>query len=337
VIDTATHTIATNIPVVGDLRGIEISPDGLFAYVVISTGGAGVIVIDTSSNTVLTTVLFGGPGFGADVEFTPDGRFSYVAVQEGDLFVMETTSHSVVDVIDVDPIGPVGVAITPDGTLAYAINEGSHLDVIDIATNTVVSRVPVYGRTIAITPRIPRPSVRISQEMGRTFECDSIGQSTISAGADVFDESQDPVVELAWYVDGNAVGSTPAGEELAIDVLLGAHALRVDAMTLSGLVASDIQSVFVEDTIGPAISASLLETQKKGKNQVAVTIDVADVCDADPIYEATAGIPVRTGQEILVDKKTESLLLDSEVLHLRVNAADASGNTTSSQLELMAP
>src|SRR5262249_47856752 len=62
---------------------------------------------------------------------------------------------SVVAAVPVGPVGPQGLAITPDGTRAYVtILSPGTVSVIDTATNTIVATVPVgFGAFgVAITP-----------------------------------------------------------------------------------------------------------------------------------------------------------------------------------------
>jgi YVTN family beta-propeller protein len=55
----------------------------------------------------------------------------------------------------------VGVAITPDGTHAYVVNDGSFsVSVIDTASNIVIATVGVgaYPLEVAITPGVGPPT-----------------------------------------------------------------------------------------------------------------------------------------------------------------------------------
>jgi YVTN family beta-propeller protein len=187
VIDTASNTVVTTIPVGSAPNGVAITPDGArpnesddrhhrpLAYV---TNGADntVSVIDTASNTVVATIPVRQDPTG--VAITADGTRVYVTNQFDDsVSVIDTGSNTVVATIPGFPefVLPVGVAITPDGadpyerddrhhqSLAYVTNyvptiDGSNfpasaVSVIDTASNTVVSTIPVgqYPDGVAIT------------------------------------------------------------------------------------------------------------------------------------------------------------------------------------------
>src|SRR5437899_1497939 len=71
--------------------------------------------------------------------------------------VIDTATNTVVATIDFPVgLGPIAIAITPDGTRAYVTSNGSNtVTVIDTATNTVVATVTVGQgplRGVAITP-----------------------------------------------------------------------------------------------------------------------------------------------------------------------------------------
>jgi YVTN family beta-propeller protein len=73
--------------------------------------------------------------------------------------VIDTATNTVVATIPVG-MGPIGIAITPDGTRAYVTNDVSNtVSVIDTAANTVVETIPVGVRPVAVAitpaPQIP--------------------------------------------------------------------------------------------------------------------------------------------------------------------------------------
>lgn len=134
------------------------------AYV---TTANAVTVIDTSTNSVITTIPTTEPGdYAVLIAITPDGKFAYVTNLYGTVAVIDTCTNTVVDTIKVG-FCPIGIAITPNGRYAYVANSCDHnVSVIDISTNTVVDTIPV-GRDplgVAITPDGNFVYVTIAQE-----------------------------------------------------------------------------------------------------------------------------------------------------------------------------
>lgn len=166
VIDTSSNTVVGNpIPVGKNPQAIAITPDGQFAYVA-NRDDFTVSIIDINSNTVVgSPIRVGNKPLG--IAITPNGEFAYVT-NTYDIFggfhppivytvsVIDTSSNTVVGAPI--PVGnnPVGVAITPEGGFAYAVNFGSNtVSVIDTNSNTVVGApIPVGASPsrIAMTP-----------------------------------------------------------------------------------------------------------------------------------------------------------------------------------------
>jgi YVTN family beta-propeller protein len=162
VIDTATNTVVTTIPVSGT-AGIALTPDGTQAYVT-SPGAGTVSVIDIATNTLVATISFGTNQNPFRVAITPDGTRAYVTIgfPNNVVSVIDTATNTVVATIPVG-LGPIGVAITPDGTRVYVTNDDSDsVSVIDTTTNTVVATIPVGSGpvAVAITPVPQIPTVK---------------------------------------------------------------------------------------------------------------------------------------------------------------------------------
>jgi len=123
-----------------------------FAYVT-NSGGNYVSVINTITNTGITTVPVGINPLG--VAINPKGTRAYVAnTVDFTVSVIDTASNTVVATV---PVGnfPVGIAVTPDGTRVYVANDSSNtVSVIDTTANTVVATVSVgtHPYLLAITP-----------------------------------------------------------------------------------------------------------------------------------------------------------------------------------------
>jgi len=139
---TAIQTFSTGL--------VDVNPT--YAYVA-NQGSANVSVINTSTNTVVTTISVGTSPISATV--TPNGLYAYVTNQgNANVSVINTSTNTVVTTISVGT-NPHAVAITPNGQYAYVANEGSaNVSVINTATNTVVTTISA-GATpwnVAITP-----------------------------------------------------------------------------------------------------------------------------------------------------------------------------------------
>ncbi len=128
VIDTATNTITTTIPVGSFPESVAVSPDGSKVYVTNGTSGTTpgtVSVIDTATNTVIATIPAGVNPFGVAV--TPDGSKVYVtnAASEG-ISVIDTATNTVTTILgSSEPTGILphtGVAVSPDGSKVYVGN-----------------------------------------------------------------------------------------------------------------------------------------------------------------------------------------------------------------------
>ena len=207
VIDTSSNTVVDTISEFPEFvfpTGVAITPDGTngherddhrhrsLAYVtnnVPDIGGSNlpastVSVIDTASNTVVATIPVGQYPNG--VATTPDGTHAYVANNAipsdgsinspGVVSVIDTTRNKVVTTIPVGG-GPVGVAITPDGTdgherdgrphqpFAYVTNlVDNTVSVIDTAGNKVVATIPVGSAPFSVAFATVTPSHPSSEQ-----------------------------------------------------------------------------------------------------------------------------------------------------------------------------
>jgi YVTN family beta-propeller protein len=170
VIDTTTNTVTATIAVGNLPFGVAVTPDASAVYITNFSDNT-VSVIDTSSNTVTATIPVGREPLGVAV--TPDGRLVYVT----------NRADSTVSVIDpavkgswrqrnhytrlyhrksmiFPPIAvghvPAGVAISPDGSTVYVVNQADNtVSVIDTLTNTVTGSPITVGFSpfgVAITP-----------------------------------------------------------------------------------------------------------------------------------------------------------------------------------------
>jgi YVTN family beta-propeller protein len=110
-------------------------------------------VIDTSGNTVITTINVGRVVDGVVV--TPDSTTVYVTNEDTNtVSVIDAGTNTVTGTISVGAF-PVSAAISPDGARLYVTNESSNtVSVVQTSTNTVIDTIAVgmapYG--VALTP-----------------------------------------------------------------------------------------------------------------------------------------------------------------------------------------
>ena len=138
VVNAATNAFITDIvdPSIDAPQGAVVTPDGSKLYVTNAFGGA-IVVIDTATNAVLTTI----PGFdsGRGVDVHPSGSLVYVARDFAGVNVIDTTTDTIVTSI---PFSfPTAVRVHPDGTRLYIAGYGS-LAMVDTTTYAVLESVP---------------------------------------------------------------------------------------------------------------------------------------------------------------------------------------------------
>jgi YVTN family beta-propeller protein len=156
VVDLASNSLVTTIPVVAVPIGVAVNAAGTRAYVANSMlidGLSQISVIDTATNAVIRNVPAGYQAYG--VALNPAGTRLYItnAMQDANsVSVMDTTTNTIVATIAVGYF-PMGVTVNPAGTRVYVANNGSNtVSVIDTATNGVIGTVNVGigARGIAI-------------------------------------------------------------------------------------------------------------------------------------------------------------------------------------------
>lgn len=150
VIDTASNTVVGSPIPVGTLPyAVAVTPDGSHVYVgnqgfdpdsgSVSADSSSVSVIDTSTNTVTTTIPHtAGISIPGGIVVSPNGASVYVTnFGTGTVSVIAAATNTISATVPVGN-GPGGIAITPDGTTVYVLNQfDGTVSVIATATNTV--------------------------------------------------------------------------------------------------------------------------------------------------------------------------------------------------------
>jgi YVTN family beta-propeller protein len=151
VMDTTTFGIVDSISVGGEPWDVAVSPDGHWVFAS-DRWGAGLHVIDTTSNSVFTTVT--GLSDLHGLEVAPDSSKIYVGSSSG-IHIIDGSTFT--PITTVSGIGLVWeIAGTCDGSELFAGNVSSHVPVIDTDTYSVTTQIPVSGdgtRGTAICPQ----------------------------------------------------------------------------------------------------------------------------------------------------------------------------------------
>lgn len=244
VIDTASNTITTTIPVGSGPVSLAVSPDRAHLYVA-NSGSNSVSVVDTATNTVVAAVPVGATPFGVAV--SPNSALVYVCNLRGNsVSVIDTATNTVVATV---PVGrfPEGVAITPDGAFAYVANDGdNNVSVIDTATNTVTTTVPVT--------LIPGP-VAVSPDGALVYVGNNIAQAV--GGISVISTATNTVTAtVATANQPFGIAFTPSGAFAYVANFVGS-------------------SVSVIDTATTTVTASISSAQARTPAGVAITPDGA--------------------------------------------------------------
>jgi YVTN family beta-propeller protein len=194
--------------------GIAITPDGAFAYVINRSINT-VSVIDTSNNTVASTLNLGFQSTPIGVAITPDGAFAYVTNGGNNtVSVIDTSNNMVVASVPVGE-GPQDLSITPDGAFAYVANNVDHtVSVINTTTNTNVATIPVGNGPIgvALTPDGALAYVTNSQDDTVTV----IDTATNTPLAPIIAVGDTPI-SYSMFIGPDV--TSPTFEELIQDVL----------------------------------------------------------------------------------------------------------------------
>ncbi|WP_170064480.1 FG-GAP-like repeat-containing protein, partial [Polaribacter glomeratus] len=140
VYETINYNLLANIPCQVSPAHLSITPDGSTVYVT-NAQSKSVSVINTATNTVITTIGVGGLYPGSNC-MSPDGKTLYVANSQGNFVsVINTATNRVTKNISV--ASPYGLSLTPDGAKLYVNNRGNGVVVINTKTEAVVGTITV--------------------------------------------------------------------------------------------------------------------------------------------------------------------------------------------------
>ncbi len=140
VVDNSTNQVIATVPVGIRPTWNAISPDGSRVYVT-QANSSEVFVVDTATNSILTSILLPGP---QRVAVAPDNSRVYVGSNGRGIAVIDPATNTITDFINILGANTTGIAFTPDSTHAYVgeIN-GPGLYLIDARTDTFLQSISV--------------------------------------------------------------------------------------------------------------------------------------------------------------------------------------------------
>ncbi len=157
VVDGATNSLQKQIPLNGSPTdwGVAVNPKTNRAYVSLNGNGGGVAVIDTSSNTQITSFSIGVGSY--YIACNPVTNKVYVVIYDGawtgfGLFVIDGATNTIETRIPLE-LNACGVAVNSKTNMIYASSLlESNVQVFDGSTNQQVATVPVggYPQVIAV-------------------------------------------------------------------------------------------------------------------------------------------------------------------------------------------
>ena len=242
-----------------------------------------VSVIDTSTDTVVTTVRVGGAPYGAAVN--PSGTRAYVTNwYSGIVSVIDTSSNTIVKSIRVG-YSPIGVAVNQDGTRVYVANSNSDsVSVIDTSTNTVVDTVMVGAdpQCVAVNPSGTKVYVTnwYSDSVSVIDTSSNTLVSTIEVGAGPFGVLVDPSGTSVYVANGD--DDTVSVIDVSTDTVIGTIPVGLVGSTPIGLCVNPSGTrVYVANSESDDVSVidtstnTEIGTVKVGSSPVGVAVNAS--------------------------------------------------------------
>jgi YVTN family beta-propeller protein len=149
VVDVATNSLLTTLPLASDGFNLIVAPNGARVYA--TTADGTLYVVNTASNTIVTTLSVGAAANG--LAFNSDGSVLYVSSRDAGTVVAINPATNTILRTYIVPGMPQRLAVSADGNELYVANEVTGLDVVDLNSGAISSinfGSPGYG--LGLTP-----------------------------------------------------------------------------------------------------------------------------------------------------------------------------------------
>ena len=147
-LSTCPFQVKTTIPVVSRPLEIAITPDGTTALV--TSFDNAINFINLASNQVSFTMMTDANINPHGIVISPDGARAYVTSFSPDnpvLVTIDLSTRKVIASLFLDTY-PQGITMTPDGSQLWVVHPlGQAVDVVDVLTNTLVTRLAISQAT----------------------------------------------------------------------------------------------------------------------------------------------------------------------------------------------
>lgn len=230
VIDLATNTVTTTIPVGSGPTAVAVSPAG---YVYVANSGSNIVsVIDPATNTVIATVTVGNTPLAIAVSGTgPQAGDVYVAnAGDNTVSVINPATNTVIATINVGN-DPLGVAVSPAGPEAGDVfvtsRDDGTVSVINSATDMVIATISVgYGpQGLAVSPA--GTDAYVANYNSDTVSVIDLATNTVTAtvavGTTPGHVAVDPAGKTAYVT--NAGGNSVSAIDLATNTVIATVAV----------------------------------------------------------------------------------------------------------------
>lgn len=288
----AAEVIAT-IPVGATPFGIAATPDGSRVYVSNSTGGS-VSVIDTASQSVISTITSNVGTTPVGISIDVSGTYAYVANYGAGTVTRITVSSGSTSSINVDAaVGGVclnllNITLTPNGaTLYVACQDQSRVVSVPVAGGSgtlLMSRASTFPTDVALSADGSTLVSSLSQS-NQAFVVDGSGSGDVSVTAGPYAVAVSPTSGLA-YLAGQTSGA------LSI-VNTAARSTVGSAITVGGSLSDIAITPDGSSALVTVLDQDVVRTVDLGTGEVTGSIAVGDgpqsiTVSADGRYAYTA-------------------------------------------------